>query len=59
MEKKYEARCKDRHDKTYGVWNNNMLSFQYINEWNGTETLDLEQAVEMADALNTLHEIIS
>lgn len=49
---KYEPITKDRDEKTYGVWNNGMCAFQYIDEWNGTETLDLEEAVRVANLLN-------
>lgn len=49
---KFEAKTKDRENRTYGVWNNDMQAFQYVAEWNGSETLSLVVANEMAERLN-------
>lgn len=51
---KYEARTHKRENKSYGVWNNDMQSFQHVYEWGGTETINLETANKAAADLNYL-----
>jgi hypothetical protein len=53
---KYEVREKE--PSVYGIWNNHMEAFQYIHKWGCSETWDNEKAIEICDALNTLHNII-
>jgi hypothetical protein len=48
---KYEAKIKDAIKPSYGVWNNDMQSWQYINEWMGTETCHRATADKMAYSL--------
>lgn len=48
---KYVVKTKDSPNHTYGVWNNEMCAFQHVSEWNGTETLDLEDANAVAERL--------
>lgn len=49
---KYIVLTKDTENKTYGIWNNDMCAFQYIYDWDGTETVDLEEANKIATQLN-------
>jgi hypothetical protein len=49
---KFTAKCKDEQWKTYGVYNNAMKEFQYVDEWRGTETINLEEAERVATELN-------
>jgi hypothetical protein len=51
---KYEVKTKDRENLTYGIWNNDMCSFQFINDWNGNETTSLEEANSVAERLNSI-----
>ena len=48
----YEVLTKDRENKTYGIWNNDMVAWQFIRDWNGAETIDLEKANEVCKRLN-------
>jgi hypothetical protein len=48
----YEVKTKDAIEHTYGVWNNDMKAFQYVHDWNGAETLDLETANKVCQRLN-------
>lgn len=52
---KFEVRTKDPETLTYGIWNNDMLAFQYITAWDGTETLDLEEANKVCERRNFKH----
>jgi hypothetical protein len=49
---KYEALTKDRENKTYGVYNHDMKAFQFVNEWNSSDTINLENAIKKAEELN-------
>lgn len=57
--KKYEVRTKNETDLTYGIWNNDMQAWQYIHEWNGTETTNLEEANVICDNTNFFFSLIS
>ena len=52
---KFEVRTKDPETLTYGIWNNDMLAFQYINDWDGTETTNLDAANKVCERLNFKH----
>lgn len=52
--KKFEARTHTEENLTYGVWNNHMKCFQYIYEWDSTQTLDLQKAVDEAEKRNSI-----
>lgn len=49
---RYEVQTKDEENLTYGIWDNNMVAWKYISDWNGTETIDLERANQYCDSLN-------
>lgn len=49
---KFEVRTKDPINLTYGIWNNDMLAWQYIADWNGTDCIDLEEAQKIATEKN-------
>ena len=49
---KYEVETKDAENLTYGVWNNDIYDFQFVSEWNDTETLNLSDANTVCDRLN-------
>ncbi len=57
--KKYEVKHKhkllsDPPIDVWGVWNNNMQAWQYVNAWDSNETRDWEQANIECKRLNTL-----
>lgn len=52
--KKFEVREKDSDNECYGIWNNDMLAFQYVDAWNGTETIFIHEAIEKCITLNNL-----
>lgn len=51
---KFEAKTKERESLTYGIWNNDMHAWQFVNSWGGTECMDLECAQNKAEQLNYL-----
>ena len=57
--KKYQVRTKDRREKTYGIWNNDMCAFQYIEAFNGLETVDIEKAIEECEKRNNFWELLN
>lgn len=48
----YSPRTYDSENLSYGVWNEEMRAFQFIDEWNGCKTLSFEEANQMAGKLN-------
>lgn len=36
----------------YGIWNNDMASWQYIYEWDSNETRDIKKADTVCEQLN-------
>jgi len=50
---KFEVRAKGgQFIETYGVYNNDMKEFQYITEWNSTETIHIEEAIKACNKRN-------
>lgn len=54
---KFEVRTKDSINKTYGIWNNDMQSFQYVYDWDGTETISYSDAIRACKELNKRFEL--
>lgn len=36
----------------FGVWNNDMKAFQYVNDWDGVKTEDFYEAKRVCEKLN-------
>lgn len=51
---KFIVKPKDSENHTYGIWNNDMVAFRYIYDWNGTETDDLKKANLVCSKLNNI-----
>lgn len=49
---KFEVRIKDMDICSYGIWNNDMVAWKFVNDWNSTQTLSLEDARAVAKSLN-------
>lgn len=50
---KYEV--KEYSATTYGIWNNDMCAFQYVEFWNGLDTTDIDEAHEQCQRFNSGH----
>lgn len=50
--KKYEVATHTREDYTYGIWNTDMQAWRFVYDWNGTQTVSLDEANRMCEILN-------
>lgn len=51
-EMKYEVKVKELQSHTYGIWNNDMQSWQYVEAFKGNETFNLDKAHAECQKLN-------
>lgn len=59
--KKFEVRerVNDNNEVCFGIWNNNMIAWQYIHEWEGISTKDKSEADAICESTNYFHDLIS
>jgi hypothetical protein len=50
--KKMKFEVQEKTPSTYGIWNNDMVAWQFIYEWKSNETTDLDKALTVCEQLN-------
>lgn len=46
---RFEVRTRDEADLTYSIWDHDMQAWKYVYEWDGTKTISLIKANEIAE----------